>query len=214
VTLTARDRVSLLGYRLRPLEPVTLVVAIVAAIVVGALMIPGGPPAPPNVARVSDVSTPLTAVAMALALTTGFVAGRDVDAAEPLLSSAPVAFRRALALRVGLWAVVRVALVASFAGRAAGVLESAPDALRGRALVQLLFVGAATLAASRAWGSLAGGGAVLAAIGLIAGVPFVYEGFPIELLAGPGTAEWRTTAVRLEVVSVALVAAVWWRSRP
>lgn len=214
MTLTPRDRVLLLGYRLRPLEPVTLVVAILAAVAIGLVMIPGAPPPPPNVAQVTDVTTPLTAVAVALALTIGFVAGRDVDVAEPLLSSTPVAFRRALILRVGLWAVALVALVAAFAGRGAGVLESTPDALRGRALVQLLFVGAATVALSRMLGSLAGGGAVLAAVGLIAGGPLLYDGFPIDLLAGPGSAEWRATAVRLEAVSVALVAAVWWKSRP
>lgn len=214
MTLAPRDRVLLLGYRLRPLEPVTLLVAVVAAVAIGLLMIPGAPPSPPEVAQVGDVTTPLTAVAMALALTIGFVAGRDVDVAEPLLSSTPVAFRRALVLRVGLWVVVLVALVAAFAGRGAGALESPPDALRERALVQLFFVGAATFALSRLLGSLAGGGAALAAVGLIAGVPFVYAGFPIDLLAGPGSAEWRATAVRLEVVSVALVAAVWWKSRP
>ena len=58
------------------------------------------------------------------------------------------------------------------------------------------------------------GGAALAAILVTAGAPFAYAGFPLLLLAGPGTPEWRTTSPRVLAIGLALVALSWWRARP
>ena len=100
--MTAADSITLLRYRLRPLEPATLAIAAVVAIVAGIAMIPGGPAAAGEARTTGSATAPLTIIAIALASTVAFVAGRDVDVAEPLLSSAPRPYRRALVLRVAL----------------------------------------------------------------------------------------------------------------
>lgn len=212
MSLAFRDRLALLAYRMRPLEPVTLVIALVVTCAVGVVMIPGAPPSEP-LAPV-DVTGPLTMVAMGLALTLGFVGGRDVDVAEPLLSSMPRPYRGALVLRVVLWSPVLVAVVAVLVERGAYALGGSAAPLRGHGLVLLSFAGAVTLVASRMLGSLPGGGAALGLIAAVAGIPFVYEGFPLDLLAPAGSGAWSTTAPRLELVAVALIVAAYWRARP
>lgn len=196
------------------MEPVTLVAAIVVAVAAGVAMIPGGPPAGPDLPTTGDVTKTLTMVALGLALTVGFVAGRDVDVAEGLLSSMPRAHRRTLALRVVLWSIVLVAVVSFLGDRGAHALDATDGGLRARALVHVLFAGSVTLVLSRLMGSFAGGGAALALVVTLAGMPLLYEGFPVQVLAEPGSAAWTTTAPRLELVSVALLAAAYWRARP
>ena len=209
--MTFRDRAVLAVYRLRPLEPLTLGAGIAVAIVAGWLMVPGGPP---GVAAPAGVTRSLATIAFGLALMTGFVAGRDVDSAEDLLRSAPVPYRRALTTRMAVWAPVAALVAAALGARAAGALEAGADPVQGQTLVHLLFAGAVTTVASRALGPLAGGGAALAAVLVIAGVPFVYEGFPLLLLAGSGTPEWQDTAPRLLTIGAGLLALAWWKARP
>lgn len=208
------DAITLLRYRLRPLEPATLGAAVVVAIAVGVTLIPGGPAAAAEVRTTGSVTMPLTIVAIALASSVAFVAGRDVDVAEALLTSAPRPYRRALVLRVVVWAAVLVAIAAFLGGRAAHALDAPPHALRGQALVYVLFTGALALVLSRALGSLAGGGAALAAVLVVAGLPFVFEGFPIVLVGAAGSDEWASTATRLELLSAALIGTAYWRARP
>lgn len=210
--MTVADRALLLSYRLRPLEPVTLVVAISVAIAAGIVTIPGAPPLEPLAP--SRVTAPLTMVALGLAVTLGFVAGRDVDPAEQLLSSTPRPYRRALVLRVILWAAVLAAIVAVLGSRAGAALEVSSGPLQAQALVHVLFAGSLTLVLSRSMGSLAGGGGALTVLALVAGMPLLYDGFPVQLLATPETSEWAQTAVRLELLSAALLAAAYWRARP
>lgn len=212
--MTIADRAALLGYRLRPLEPVTLVATVVAALAAGVAMIPGGPPEGPGLLTTGDVTKTLTMVALGLALTVGFVGGRDVDVAEGLLSSMPRPYRRALALRVVLWSIVLFAVVSFLGARGVHALDAPDGVLRAQALVQVLFAGSVTLVLSRTMGSLAGGGAALALVVTLAGMPFLYEGFPVEVLAEPGSAGWTTTAPRLELLSVALLAAAYRGARP
>ena len=208
------DAVTLLGYRLRPLEPAALVAAAVVAIGAGIAMIPGGPAAAAEVRTIASVTTPLTVVAIALASTAGFVAGRDVDVAEPLLKSAPRPYRRALVLRVLLWAIVLAGIAALLGGRAEHALDAPPHVLRSQALVYVLFAGSLALLLSRSLGSLGGGGAALATVAVLAGLPFVFGGFPLTLLAEASSAEWTKTAIRLQALSVVLLATAYWRARP
>lgn len=214
MTMSRGDRLTLFAYRMRPLEPVTLGIAVAAALGVGVVMIPGAPPGTPAGLTLGEVTTPLTMVSMGLALTVGFVVGNDVDVAEPLLSSAPRPYRRALVVRLALWAVVLVAVVATLSARGANALEVSLPTLRGQALVHLLFASALTVVLARTLGSLAGGGAVLATVAVLAGVPLVFSWFPVDLLASANTAEWRTTALRLDLTAVALLLTAYRRARP
>lgn len=212
--MTVVDVLTLLRYRLRPLEPYTLGAAAVAAIAVGVALIPGGPAAAAEGRTTGSVTIPLTIVALSLASTVGFVAGRDVDVAEPLLTAAPRPYRRALVLRVVLWAAVLAAIAAFLGGRAALALDAPTQALRGQALVYVLFVGSLALVLSRALGSLAGGGAALGVCVFVAGLPFVFGSFPVVLLGAAGSDAWAATATRLELLSAGLIATAYWRARP
>lgn len=212
--MTFADRAALLAYRVRPLEPPTLVAAIAAAVAAGIATIPGGPAAGPDPWSTGDVTQPLTMVALGLALAVGFVAGRDVDAAESLLRSAPRPYRRALVLRVAGWAIVSATVVAALSVRAAGALEIAPEGLRGQALVHLLFAGAVTVVLSRLLGPVAGGGAALAAVAVTAGGAFLFDRFPVHVLAPAGSEDWTTTSGRLVLGAAVLLAIAYRQARP
>lgn len=209
--MSFRDRAVLTTYRLRPLEPVMLGAGLIVAVVAGVLIVPSKSP---GVVTVGDATRPLAMIAFALALMTGFVAGRDVDSAEDLLRSAPVPYRRALTTRLALWAPVAAVVAAGLGARAAGALDAPAGALQAQTLVHLLFAGAVTTVAARSLGPLAGGGAALAAMLVTAGAPFAYEGFPLLLLAEPGTPDWQTTSPRLIAIGAALLALSWWKARP
>lgn len=207
------DLATLLAYRLRPLDPLTLTGAVVVAAGAGLWMIPAAAPPPPEVLTTADVTTPLAVVAVALALAAGFVGGRDVDVAEPLLFASPLPHWRAVLLRVALWAAAAAAIVWTLAARGEGALDLDSHALRAQALVYLAFATAVVFALSRAAGSLAGGGAALALFLLLAGLPVAYEGFPLQVLAAAGSPAWKTTAVRLEILTAALLLVTFWRLR-
>lgn len=212
--MTIADRAALLLYRLRPVEPAVLGAAVAVAVAAGVATIPGGPPAAGELRSASSVTTPLAMITLGLAVTVGFVGGRDVDAAEQLLSSAPRPYRRALVLRVVLWAAVIAAVVAVLGERAASALEASTEPLRAQVLVHVLFAASVTLVLSRAFGSLAGGGAALALLAVVAGIPLAHQDPPIHLLASPVSAAWAKTALRLELASAALLGAAYWRARP
>ena len=210
MSVSARDRGLLLSYRLRPLEPPALVGAVLGSIAAGLFMIPAGPPAPPAFLVPADVTTPLAIVALALSLAAGFVGGRDVDAAERLLFSAPVPHRRAVALRLLLWGAVSAAIVWALGGRAEAALETGSHAVTAQALVYLLFATAVVSALARALGPLTGGGIALTIMFTLAGAPSFAEGFPLHVLAAADSPQWGETASRLIAISVVLLAATFW----
>lgn len=209
-----RDRFALFAYRLRPLEPLTLGLGLAAAVAIGLAMIPSSPGHPVGIVTPGDVTIPLTMVIVTLALVIAFVCGRDVDVAEQLLSSTPRPFRRTLVLRTVLWGMVAAVVVGALAGRGATALQIPAASLRGQALVQLLFAATVVVVSARALGSLAGGGTALAAVLVTTGLSVVYEGFPVDVLAAVGTDAWRTTALRLELLSAAHLGFAYWRARP
>lgn len=211
--VSPRDFGPLLAYRLRPLDPPTLIGAVAAAVVLGTWMIPSAPPPPPEILGVAQVTTPLALVALALSLAAGFVGGRDVDVAERLLFSAPSPHWRVLLLRVALWGAVSASIVWALASRGEAALDLQSHPLRSQALVHLLFGTSLVVALSRSAGPLIGGGLALAAFLTLAGGSLVYEGFPLHVLADATSPEWRVTAVRLEVAAVALLVATFWSLR-
>lgn len=210
MTATALDRGLLLGYRVRPLDPRTLLGTLAAAVLAGMWMIPSAPPPPPEVLVPADVTTPLAIVALALSLASAFVAGRGADAAEGLLFSAPTPHRRAIALRVLLWGAVSAAIVLVLGGRAEAALETGSGALTRQALVYLLFGTAVVVALARVAGPFAGGGAALTVLLGLAGTPAFVEGFPLHVLATASSPAWDMTAPRLIALSALLLAATFW----
>jgi hypothetical protein len=211
MTMPALDCGSLFAYRVRPLDPATLLGTVAVAALAGTWMIPAAPPPPPEVLAAADVTTPLAVVAVALSLAAGFVGGRGVDAAERLLFSAPTPHRRAIVLRVLLWGAVSAAIVWGLGSRAETALDAGSSAITHQGLVNLLFCTSVVLALARVAGPFTGGGIALTVMLALAGAPSFVEGFPLHPLAAPGSAEWSTTAPRLVALGAALLALTFWR---
>jgi hypothetical protein len=187
--------------------------ALMGAWVIGRWMIPAQAPPPPELLYVEDVTFPLALIAAALGMGVAFVAGKDVDVAESLLFSSPRPHWRTVFLRVGSSVVPSCLVILVLGARGAGALDAPSSLLQNYGLVCYVFVGSLALAFSRWMGSLFGGGAALTTAVAVIALSSLVEGFPLQLLALPGTRAFESTSTYLLLLSMSLFLLVFWRLR-
>ncbi len=196
--------IAAFAYRLRPLQLWGITGAWFLCTFVGIRTIPTSPPFPPT----SEPLLMLMIVATLLGLGAAFVAGNDIDVAEPVARSMPRPYWMTVALRLGAWAGPSFLTVLWLTHRASGALKTSVGELLPVAAAHLALTFAVALAAARLFGSFLGGGGALATMTLLALFTYLRDDWPFRVFAHPASQAGDTSVELMFSLAFAIILVV------